>query len=325
MTFSQLKHYLQQNMRMSHVYQPVMIRRLLLNGGSADTQAIAKDLVQHDESQIEYYMLRVDRIVGVVLRKNKVVTKEKKAYHLPDFESYTSEEQAEIIAICEQRIEEYMAQRGMDIWDHRRRNRKPIDGSIRYQVLERAHNRCELCGISSEVRALEVDHIVPKNWGGEDALHNYQALCYQCNSAKRDTDDTDFRGRPRLFDKKVEYCLFCGIDRGVIRENNLALAFYDKYPVTEGHTLIIPKRHFDSYFDITQAELNAIQQLILQQRSALLEKDPTISGFNIGINQGEDAGQSIFHLHIHLIPRRKGDMPDPKGGVRHVIPERGKY
>jgi hypothetical protein len=154
MTFSQLKHYLQQNMRMSHVYQPVMIRRLLLNGGSADTQAIAKDLVQHDESQIEYYMLRVDRVGGVVRRKNKVVTKEKKSYHLPDFESYTSEEQKEIIAICEQRIEEYMAQRGMDIWDHRRRNRKPIDGSIRYQVLERAHNRCELCGISSEIRGV---------------------------------------------------------------------------------------------------------------------------------------------------------------------------
>ena len=108
-------------------------------------------------------------------------------------------------------------------------------------------------------------------------------------------------------------------------ENNLALAFYDKYPVTEGHTLIIPKRHFESYFDITQAELNAIQQLIQQQRSALLEKDAAITGFNIGINQGVDAGQSIFHLHVHLIPRRKGDMDNPKGGVRHVIPEKGKY
>jgi ATP adenylyltransferase len=325
MTFTQLKQYLQQTMRMSHVYQPVMIRRLLLNGGVADTQAIAKDLVQHDESQIEYYMLRVDQMVGVVLRKNKVVTKDKKSYHLPDFESYTPEEQAEIIAICEQRIEEYMTKRGMDIWDHRRRNRKPIDGSIRYQVLERAHNRCELCGVSSEIRALEVDHIVPKNWGGEDVLHNYQALCYQCNANKRDTDDTDFRNRPALFEKREEYCLFCGIDRGVIMENNLAIAFYDKYPVTEGHTLIIPKRHFESYFDITQAELNAIQQLIQQQRSALLEKDSSITGFNIGINQGEDAGQSIFHLHVHLIPRRKGDMENPKGGVRHVIPDKGKY
>jgi diadenosine tetraphosphate (Ap4A) HIT family hydrolase len=172
---------------------------------------------------------------------------------------------------------------------------------------------------------LEVDHIVPKNWGGEDALHNYQALCYQCNANKRDTDDTDFRNRAAVFEKREEYCLFCGIDRGVIMENNLALAFYDKYPVTEGHTLIIPKRHFESYFDITQAELNAIQQLIQKQRSALLEKDTTITGFNIGINQGEDAGQSIFHLHVHLIPRRKGDMENPKGGVRHVIPERGKY
>lgn len=325
MTFSELQDYLQHKMRMSHVYQPVMIRRLLLNGGAADTQAIAKDLVQHDESQIEYYMLRVDRMVGVVLRKNKVVGKDKKTYYLADFDQYTEEQQAAVIALCEQRIEEYMKKRGMDIWDHRRRNRQPIEGSVRYQVLERAHNRCELCGISSEIRALEVDHIVPKNWGGEDSLNNYQALCYQCNAAKRDTDDTDFRNRNLLFDQRETYCLFCHHDKKIVRENNLAIAFLDKYPVTEGHTLIIPKRHFESYFDITQPELNAIHQLIQEQRKSLLEKDSTITGFNIGINQGQDAGQTIFHLHVHLIPRRHGDMENPKGGVRHVIPEKGKY
>ncbi|MFM7309465.1 MAG: HIT domain-containing protein, partial [Flavobacteriales bacterium] len=221
--------------------------------------------------------------------------------------------------------EEYMRRRGMEIWDHRRRNRQPIEGSIRYQVLERAHHRCELCGVSAEIRALEVDHIVPKNWGGEDALHNYQALCYQCNSAKRDTDDTDFRNRNTIFDHREEYCVFCQHDKKIIAENNLALAFYDKYPVTVGHTLIIPKRHFDSYFDITPAELNAIHQLIQQQRQLLLDSDTSITGFNIGINQGSDAGQTIFHLHVHLIPRRHGDMENPKGGVRHVIPEKGKY
>ncbi|MFM7814600.1 MAG: HNH endonuclease, partial [Flavobacteriales bacterium] len=257
MTFIELKDYLEHKMRMSHVYQPVMIRRLLLNGGEADTSAIAKDLVQHDESQIEYYMMRVDRMVGVVLRRNQVVTKDKRKYILKNFSDYTTQEQQEIISICEYRIEEYMRRRGMEIWDHRRRNRQPIEGSIRYQVLERAHHRCELCGVSAEIRALEVDHIVPKNWGGEDALHNYQALCYQCNSAKRDTDDTDFRNRNTIFDHREEYCVFCQHDKKIIAENNLALAFYDKYPVTVGHTLIIPKRHFDSYFDITQAELNA--------------------------------------------------------------------
>ncbi|MFM7311103.1 MAG: hypothetical protein ACKOZY_10880, partial [Flavobacteriales bacterium] len=108
MTFIELKDYLEHKMRMSHVYQPVMIRRLLLNGGEADTAAIAKDLVQHDESQIEYYMMRVDRMVGVVLRRNQVVTKDKRKYILKNFSDYTTEEQQEIISICEQRIEEYM-------------------------------------------------------------------------------------------------------------------------------------------------------------------------------------------------------------------------
>ena len=325
MKFPELKYYLERTMRMSHVYQPVMIRRLILNGGEADNKTIAKDLVQHDESQIEYYMLRVDQMVGLVLRRNKVVIKEHKSYHLPDLDSFTKEEQAEIIAICERRIEDYMTKRGMEIWDHRRRNRTPVDGSIRYQVLNRAHNRCELCGISSEFKALEVDHIIPKNWGGEDSLHNYQALCYQCNAAKRDTDDTDFRNRSQMFEERERYCLFCGKVDGIIQQNELAIAFYDKFPVTEGHTLIIPKRHFDSYFDITQPELNAIHHLIQEQRNALIGSDSSITGFNIGVNQGEVAGQSVFHLHFHLIPRRKGDMENPKGGVRHVIPERGKY
>ena len=323
--FQDLRDYLLQKMKMSHVYQPVMIRRLLINHGAAKATEIAIDLVQNDLSQIEYYTARVNEMVGKVLRNNHVVDKDKDCYHLRGYAYINNEEREELIKICEQKIEEYKEKRGMNIWDHRRRNRTPVDGSIRYKVLNRANNVCELCGISSEERALEVDHIIPKNWGGKDDITNYQALCWQCNAGKRDTDASDFRGRGRVFEEKVNYCLFCQIEKPIVAENQLVYAIQDGYPVVPNHTLIIPKRHFDSYFDLKQAEFNAVHQLLSETKNILQAIDSSISGFNIGINQGSDAGQTISHCHIHLIPRRKGDIENPRGGVRHIIPGKGFY
>ena len=105
----------------------------------------------------------------------------------------------------------------------------------------------------------------------------------------------------------------------------MAYAIRDGYQVTKGHTLFIPKRHAMDYFELVQAEANAINALMLEQKSLLQSKDPTITGFNIGMNCGEDAGQTIFHCHVHLIPRRKGDVEKPRGGVRHIIPGKGHY
>ncbi|MBU0721660.1 HIT family protein [bacterium] len=122
-------------------------------------------------------------------------------------------------------------------------------------------------------------------------------------------------------------CVFCSKNTNIdiIDCNNLALAFYDLYPVTKYHTLIVPKRHVANYFELEKSEIDAINELIYLQKDQLLKIDKTITGFNIGVNIGEDAGQSIFHTHIHLIPRRKGDTEKPKGGVRGVIPEKQKY
>lgn len=122
-------------------------------------------------------------------------------------------------------------------------------------------------------------------------------------------------------------CLFCKLIDGaaLIDSNALAVAFYDKYPVTAHHTLIIPRRHVADYFELSGAEVAAMHELAGRQRARLMAEDPDISGFNIGINVGADAGQTVFHVHMHLIPRRKGDMHDPKGGVRGVIPGKQKY
>lgn len=320
-----LAEYLSKRMRMSHVYQPVMIMKLLSNQGKAKADEIALDLVQNDLSQLEYYTERVNQMVGKVLRNNQIVAKEKGEYQLIGFEELSDDERQKLIELCATKINEYKEKRGMLIWDHRRKNRSPIDGSIRYQVLNRANNVCELCGIPSDVRALEVDHIVPKNWKGPDELSNYQALCYKCNTNKRDTDDTDFRNRVELFGNRDEHCVFCTVQQEIVFEHPLAYVIQDKFEVTPGHHLIIPKRHFENYFELKSAELLAFNELLLKTKDKLRNDDASIEGFNIGINQGECAGQTIFHVHIHLIPRRRDDVEHPTGGVRNVFPGKGGY
>jgi diadenosine tetraphosphate (Ap4A) HIT family hydrolase/5-methylcytosine-specific restriction endonuclease McrA len=283
------------------------------------------DLVQNDLSQLEYYTERVNQMVGKVLRNNQIVAKAEGVYQLIGFDQLSDDERQKLIDLCAIKINEYKEKHGMMIWDHRRKNRSPIDGSIRYQVLNRANNVCELCGIPSDVRALEVDHIVPKNWKGPDELSNYQALCYKCNTNKRDTDDTDFRNRVELFGNRDEHCIFCKVQHEIVFEHPLAYVIKDKFAVTPGHHLIIPKRHFDNYFELKSAELLAMNELLIKTKDQLRNDDPSIEGFNIGINQGAVAGQTIFHTHMHLIPRRKGDVENPTGGVRNVIPGKGGY
>ena len=121
-------------------------------------------------------------------------------------------------------------------------------------------------------------------------------------------------------------CLFCNSKKsGVAYENKLAYASYDTYPVSDFHCLIIPKRHIDNYFDLSDEELIACNNLIKVVKKEIVEKDKTVEAFNIGTNVGKISGQSIMHCHIHLIPRRKGDVNNPQGGVRSVIPKNQHY
>ena len=121
-------------------------------------------------------------------------------------------------------------------------------------------------------------------------------------------------------------CLFCDSKKsGIAHENDLAYASYDSYPVSDYHCLIIPKRHIKDYFDMTNDELIACNDLIQIVKNEILSKDTNVKGFNIGTNAGKIAGQSIMHCHIHLIPRREGDVDNPQGGVRSVIPNKQHY
>lgn len=128
----------------------------------------------------------------------------------------------------------------------------------------------------------------------------------------------------------MDKCFFCKFEKGLINEERvldgkLAFVINDGHPVTQYHSLIVPKRHFASFFEITNEELLEINELIKIRKDQILKSDPTVVGFNIGINIGEAAGQTVFHLHVHLIPRRIGDVENPRGGVRGVIPEKQKY
>lgn len=120
-----------------------------------------------------------------------------------------------------------------------------------------------------------------------------------------------------------EVCLFC-VPRGVTRQNGLAYCTPDSYPVSPGHSLIIPFRHCADFFNLTPEEMAACMELLVAEQRAL-QDDLKPDGYNVGVNVGTAAGQSIFHVHIHLIPRYQGDHPRPQGGVRQVIPDKADY
>jgi diadenosine tetraphosphate (Ap4A) HIT family hydrolase len=127
----------------------------------------------------------------------------------------------------------------------------------------------------------------------------------------------------------MDNCVFCGIEKQIdssriLYQDSTWIAIYDGYPVSKGHVLLIPKRHCASYFDLNFIELESVSVTIGIVKRLLVKKFKP-DGYNIGINCGEAAGQTVPHCHIHIIPRYNGDMEDPRGGVRGVIPEKQKY
>jgi diadenosine tetraphosphate (Ap4A) HIT family hydrolase len=147
-----------------------------------------------------------------------------------------------------------------------------------------------------------VDHIVPRNQSGSDDLSNLEALCFRCNAAKR----------------WEAGCVFCGLEGSgrVLLENELALCIADAYSVTPGHSLVIPRRHGADGLALHQPEWNAVVELLKLRREQLSAQDASISGWNVGLNSGEAAGQTVFHSDWYLIPRRTGDEKSPRGCVR---------
>ena len=268
---------------------------------------IASAFLAQDDSQIDYYAEITKRMPGKVLGRHDLVEREGDGYRLvPDVRGFTPEQRSALVRLCDEGVETYRSRRGNRIFHHRRTALGDISGSDRYEVLKRAGRRCELCGVPAEERALEVDHIVPRRYGGSDDRSNLQALCWRCNANKGARDDTDFRHVREAMNARQEGCIFCHHDQRPKRaENDLALTICDGHPVTPLHTLVIPRRHTPSFFDLYEPERRAINLLLDQVRLDILAEDGTVEGFNIGMNSGEIADQTVMHCHVHLIPRRR--------------------
>ena len=312
---------------MSHIYQPVMLLTLLQHDGQCSETDIAKAISVHDPTQIEYYEAITRNMVGRVLTKHGVVKRDGQHFRLLSARPLSRDQRAKLQLLLEAKLDQYVAKRGERIWQHRKLALGDIPGTVKYEVLRRASLCCELCGISNRDRALEVDHIVPRNHGGSDDETNLQALCYSCNAMKRDRDATDFRALRESYAHREKACLFCArqIDGYIALENALCFGIKDGYPVTDLHMLIRTKRHVADFFELYEPEKHACMRLLVEAKRRAKTEDPTIAGFNVGINVGEAAGQTVHHCHVHLIPRRAGDVEQPRGGIRNVILGKGAY
>jgi ATP adenylyltransferase len=324
MTYEELVDFLEHKMSMSHVYQPLLVRALVDAGGVATVRQLAQVFLAQDESQLRYYEKRIKEMPLKVLKRHAVIASDGQLVSL-NTKNLTLQQKAHIRLICEQRLQSFVQKRGIGIWDYRLLDEEPIPDSLRFLVLKAAGGRCQLCGISAKERPLDVDHIIPRSRGGKTELSNLQALCSKCNRSKRNQDETDFRSWPHP--SADPDCLFCqpNLMSKAVEKNGSVFAVKDNYPVTPGHLLVIPIRHTPDWFSMTEGERLDADQLMRVLQARIKAEDKKVEGFNVGSNCGDAAGQTVDHAHIHLIPRRTGDIPDPRGGVRGAIPEKRIY
>ena len=320
MTYKDICDFIENRMRMSHIYQPLLIRTLVDSEGVSTTRKIALEFLKYDESQIQYYERIVKNMPVRVLLSHNVITKEKNTVSL-NTENLSFSQRQKLISLCDAKLNEFLDSRGLKLWDYRLID-NPVPDSLRYKVLKKSNFRCDLCGATKYDRPLDVDHIIPRSRKGKTEESNLQVLCSKCNRSKGNKDDTDFRD-PEFVDKDNN-CPFCK-KVAKVAENNSVFAIKDNYPVTDVHHLIIPVRHTENYFSMSEVERNDATELIRLLKNRLEKSDPSITGFNIGMNSGDSAGQTVMHSHIHLIPRRDGDTENPSGGVRGVIPDKMSY
>ncbi|MHB0885620.1 MAG: HIT family protein [Bacillota bacterium] len=262
-TANHLATFMLEEMRMQHVYQPLLIRTLIDAGGSATLRQLAVAFLARDERQIKGYERHIKTMPVDVLASHGVVSLQGDQVVLNAY-PLTLREQAGLRRICEDKIHEYIQKNGLSTWDLQ----API-------------------------------------------------------ASARSTTSV----RSELAAKREPNCTFCSEEfhSRVKAANGSVFAVPDAHPVTPGHMLVVPYRHTEDFFSMTTEEQSDAEGLIRQLRARIQRSDPDVRGFNLGSNCGPVAGQTIMHAHIHLIPRREGDTPDPRGGIRGVIPSRMSY
>ena len=192
MTFDDLLKFVEEDLRMSHVYQPLLISFLVQSGGAATVRQLAQEFALADEASVLHYEKRIKEMPIPVLAKRGVVSKKLNLVEL-QVNDLTYAQSSRIRAACEKRIADFLESRGVDVWSGLL-EMDPVPSTVRFDVLKR-DRKCVLCGaapeIDSEVR-LHVDHIVPRSKGGSNEMSNLQVLCSECNLGKSNRDNTAF-------------------------------------------------------------------------------------------------------------------------------------
>jgi hypothetical protein len=192
MTFDDLLKFIEEDLRMSHVYQPLLISFLVQSGGAATVRQLAQEFALADEASVLHYEKRIKEMPIPVLAKRGVVSKKLNFVEL-QVDDLTYAQSSRIRAACEKRIADFLESRGVDVWSGLL-EMDPVPSTVRFDVLKR-DRKCVLCGaapeIDSEVR-LHVDHIVPRSKGGSNEMSNLQVLCSECNLGKSNRDNTAF-------------------------------------------------------------------------------------------------------------------------------------
>jgi diadenosine tetraphosphate (Ap4A) HIT family hydrolase len=256
-----------------------------------------------DESQIVFYENRIKQMPLPVLKKHKVVTQTGDLIALATG-PLNFEQRSRVRLLCEQRLQNFLQERGLDVWAYRMLETDPVPEVLRYQALAASGGRCALCGVTKKQATLHVDHIIPRSRGGKNTSENLQILCWECNCSKTNKDTTDFRIAEVETDPQ---CLFCspGFRGRAVAENRLAYAVRHGQPVTEGHTLVIPFRHAPEYFSLTASERNDADDLLRYLSCEMRACWPDVEGFHVAASSW--GRWPPAHAHIHLVPRRRGD------------------
>ena len=298
MDFEALRRFITEKMRMSEVYQPLVIRTLIENGGSASTRQLAIAVLPYDTAQIEYYEHIMKRWPKDTLKKHDIISYQRNNFALNADVSLLSEYQkAELTSLCTQKIQQFLD----DKLTRQQKTKIPthVSGLMRYEVLRRAKSRCALCGVTRDERALDVDHIIPRSLGGKTEMSNLQALCYICNRSKGNQDRTDFRNYiPPSTNPDCRLC--CSVQSSII-QNIRSFALTERENNPKESIIIVPRRHVGSFFDLDQKEVNDCYALLRQQRNDLYDKyaDPN---FEISVNERRIRDHNNFHTYIRLIP-----------------------
>ncbi|WOV93548.1 MAG: HNH endonuclease [Candidatus Nitrosoabyssus spongiisocia] len=288
-------------MKLTHIYQPLMIKTLLEHSNKATVEDIAKKFLDNDKSQLEYYKKITKRWPHITLKRHKVISYEKETYTLLLDDHITNKEKNRLIELCDCRLQEFVDGNPMII-NARNIDNRIVSGSLRYDVFAKSKTRCVACGISTFNSSLHVDHIFPISRGGKTKIDNLQALCYKCNTEKGNRDDTDFI----KWDNRLKYrnvkCTLCKITEP-IKENNMAQAVYVIDTDIKLHSMVIPKRHVDTFIDLIPAERHLCLELVDLLKEDILVKDKTVNKFHVSFDS--TGNKTTPHCCINIIPNRQ--------------------